>query len=412
MAYKVKPVASRKYGYIRNRISKAQGKAKWIGMAYLLAIAALAVLLCFPQLTVTSSEGTVALGGIAIVKAIISAGQSGTAFFAGVGVFAAAALILLIGLIRSLVKLNWLMKKKASKLYGFNRNMYAMDDMGKYFSASFASVVLLLLAYVAIATNVWDAGVSFESGAIALLAVGLGVHFICGILAGNVSLFSSLEGGIKEEKREVGNFAPVLRNLLQLAACAALAYFLVWKNAFGGLGALTNEVRESFTTTFSEDFANKAYFDGIVKILKTGVTPFLCGLSVLAFIGMVYHALGTREFDLDGAETAGRKRLLAWSVVLLWATAGAIVCVKLWLKTETQLSAESLVVVGIALAMIVFELCLINAPAVKDDDWEEEIDGVSYLTGDYDEPGVYLMPEQSVSLGVEYDEPRKGGKKK
>ncbi len=410
MAYKVKPVASRKYGYIRNRISKAQGKAKTVGTAYLLATIALVALSCFPLLKVTAKETSFLLGFIAVVKELI-AKTGGTEFYTGLAVCALLALILLVCLIKMLVKLDWLFKKKASKLYGFNRNMYAMDDMGKYFSVSFASVVLLLLGYTAVASNFMDAAVTLAPCVYALIAVGAAIHLIFGVAGGNVSVFSSLEGGIKEEKREVGNFGAIIRNIFQLAVCAALAYLLVFDNALAGVSAIVDEIEASFTATVSEQFASGAYVNGVMQLLKTAVLPLCCALGTLAFIGMTYHALGTKEFDMDGAETAGRKSFLIWSIVMLSAFVGAIVCQKLWLKTTAQLPDKFLVLAGVALAAFILELCLIRCPKNKEEEWEEEIDEADYFNDNYGEAGVYLMPEQSVSLGIEFDEPTKNGRK-
>ncbi len=219
---------NQKYAYIKSRISKAQGKAKAVGCLYLLGLVALVALACLSLVTYKVDDETVLTFSVLKLIDVVSTAIKEKALnlppyeIVGLAVYLAVLLILLINLIRALVKLGWLFKKKASRLYGVNRNMYAMDDMGKIFSASFIWVITLHLVFMLLYHI--D---TVETFAYVFLGVFLVAHFVFGICAGNVSLFSTEEGSIVEVKREVGNFSPIVRNLFQLVAVAAMLYFVV-----------------------------------------------------------------------------------------------------------------------------------------------------------------------------------------
>ena len=207
------------YKAMKHRIFKAQGKAKAIGFFYLLATLAITALACFPLLAIEGAQ----LGVMEFWKPFLelSSGFAGKEIVLAVAVlYALMLLILLINVIRCLCKLSWLFKKKASKLYGFNRNMYAMDDMGKIFAASFKAIVILHMLIVFIVGG----AMQFTLFGYIVLGVGVFFHFVCGIASENVSLFTT-ENGITEESRKVGNVAPFIRNLLQIAAVAGMVYF-------------------------------------------------------------------------------------------------------------------------------------------------------------------------------------------
>ena len=172
-----------------------QRKAKAFGLLYLIATIALTALACLPLITFNDQTIGVKLGVMEFWTVFTQLGEGiqGIELSLAVAVIYGLMLfVLVINLLRSVCKLGWLFKKKASRLYGFNRNMYAMDDMGRRFSGSFAAIVsshLLIMLLVA--------EVAIQPLAFAALGVGVFFHFACGIPAGNVSLFDTENGVVK-----------------------------------------------------------------------------------------------------------------------------------------------------------------------------------------------------------------------
>ena len=128
--------APKKYLHIKHCIKKMQGRAKWVGTLYVIAMALIIGLACFQPITF---EGG-AIGVFEFWKPFTlftSGGDLLTIIMDNVIsltialLYAVMLLIVLINFISALCHMGWLFKKKASKLYGFNRNMYAMDDIEK-----------------------------------------------------------------------------------------------------------------------------------------------------------------------------------------------------------------------------------------------------------------------------------------
>ena len=382
-AYYTKSSASaRQYVQAKARITRAQGKAKAIGLLYLVALLAVTALACLPLVTV---EG-LTLGVMEFWKPFtqLSEGLNGKLLvLAAAVVYGIMLLILLINVIKAFGKLNWLFKKKASRLYGFNRNMYAMDDIGNFFSSSFAAVVVCHFLIVVILKTA-EAAVVLQPLAFIVLALGVLAHFACGLFAGNVSLFST-EGAIVEEKRELGNFAPFVRNLLQIVAAAAITYFFVG----------SNNLNATFQTLVKEG--------GLKELLASPmnlIMPALEFLMLVWLVGMFAYALGTTEFDMEGKEAAGRKSFLVFSILMLLTAAGAYVCGKFVLSVAV--SDNVLIIAGICLVMMIEEICTLKYPVEKTEDLDE-VDPGTYLTENYDAPGVYLTPvaAQAMTYGAE-----------
>ncbi|MBO5239844.1 MAG: hypothetical protein J6B56_00290 [Clostridia bacterium] len=360
--------ASQRYAYMKQRITKMQGKAKAFGFLYLLATIALAALACMPLIIWEESIG-VKLGVMEFWTVFTKLGEGIqgkeleliVAVIYGLMLFA-----LVVNVLRSVFKLGWLFKKKASRLYGFNRNMYAMDDMGRRFSSSFAVIVcahFLLMLILGEGT--------LQPTAFVALGVGVFFHFACGIPAGNVSLFNT-ENGVIEQRRELGNFSPFVRNLFQLIIVAGVAYFF--------LGCA--QIRSTLDLLLAENGLTDLMADPLALI-----TPALHLLILVLWIGMVYYATGTIEFDPDGAEAAGRKRFLALSVLLLLCAGGAFAYGQF--VAQTAVHQNVIIITAIALVAVVLELVLIKCPKEETENLDE-VDSGAYLTENYDKPGVYI----------------------
>lgn len=362
---------SQRYAYMKKRIAKMQSKAKALGLLYLLATVALTALACLPLVVLSDETIGVNLGVMEFWMVFTSLGEGlqGKELTLLVAViYGLMLLTLAINLLRSIFKLGWLFKKKASRLYGFNRNAYAMDDMGKRFSSSFATIIVchLVIALIATVENV-----QLQPMAYVVLGVGVFFHFACGLPSGNVSLFNT-DNGVAEERRELGNFSPFVRNLFQLIIVVATAYLF--------LGV--SQIRSTLNLVLVEN--------GIAELtgdLTKLIVPALHIVILLILVGMVYYATGTIEFDPEGAEASGRKRFLALSVFLLLCAGGAFAYEQFVAQVEVNQNAILLAVV--ALVAVILELILINCPKEQTENLDE-VEVSAYLTESYDKPGVYM----------------------
>ncbi len=401
MVRRMKEGTSQKYVYMKQRITKAQGKAKTIGFLYLFAILAIFAFIYAPiALAIAGANGNADLLKWAenLLPISVSGSDMGLLSILG-GITADIAIIvmcitLLVNVIRALCKLGWLYKRKASRVYGFNRNVYAMDDLGKIFSSSFATAVsaYLLLACVMAEVAVSLCGWIF-------LAVGLLIHFVCGLAGGNVSVFD-IENGVVEQKREVGRVSVVVRNVLQLAASVALMYFVL----------TTHMLRvhfAAFDDVIYEIESVQALLDNPMQLMPL-LLPVIEIVGVLFVLGMLRYALGTTEFDIEGKETAGRKKFMLLSFLALVCFGGSLAYTYLIAKTE--LPQATLIITAIAAAAFLLEIILCAFPKVKRDKEEkaaaqangqpgnpykpasEEVDVKTFLMEACKEPGVYDMP--------------------
>ncbi len=375
---------SQKYAYMKQRIAKMQRKAKAFGLLYLLATIGLTALACLPLIVFTGDAVGVKLGVMEFWTVFTQLGEGiygKELALAAAVIYGLMLLVLVINLLRSVFKLGWLFKRKASRLYGFNRNAYAMEDMGRRFSSSFAAIVVAHLLIMLLFT-----GGVVQPMAYAALGVGVFFHFACGIPAGNVSLFNT-DNGVSEQKRELGNFSPFVRNVFQLLIVAAAIYLFV---SFA-------QIRSTIDLVLVENgFAN------LTADPMALITPAIHLAILLILIGMIYYATGTIEFDPEGADAAGRKRFLALSVLLLLCAGGAFAYAQFVAQTGAGQNVILLAVV--ALAAVIIELLLIGCPKMETENLDE-VDVGTYLTENYDKPGVYI---NSAAIAPESGSPTAG----
>ncbi len=379
MATNTRTDQTRKYAYVKQRIASVQGKAKGAGFLYLLGILAITALsLVFSLISVAKAGLNADLTVMKFWEVFKTAKGDYKAHALDLAVaviYGIMALILVINVFRAFGKLGWLYKKKASRLYGFNRNMYAMDDLGNIFSGSFASVIVCHFMIALLATNVKE--IKLETFAYVVLGVGVFFHFLCGILSGKVSLFET-ENGIREIRREAGMGGAVFRNLLQLVIAVAIGYFLL---NFSQIRATVDKILA--------DGAKDAFKDW-----KSLLVPAVQLVLLVWTIGLVTYATGTREYDLEGADASGRKGFLVWSILTLLTAGGAFAYFKFVAKTTV--SNNLLIIAVIALVAVILELALIKLPLVREHKESDEIDTTEYVKQtyvdiDYNKPGVYLI---------------------
>ena len=358
-------VVKKKYAKMKRRIAKAQSRAKFVGFLYLLATLALTALACLPLLTFSDAAVSTELGVMNFWKVFknLGGGLAGKELTLAVTVlYGLMVLILAINVLKSLSKLKWLFKKKASRLYGFNRNVYAMDDMGKIFSCSFATIIVAHFLIALIVANV-----KVETFAYLALAAGFAIHFFCGFLGGKASLFDS-DNGLEEQKREVGRISVIVRNVLQIAATAGFVYLLLQCSV----------VR----ATLDEGLTNG--WGSLLGNVKDLIFPAAqLAIAVWAILMAVY-ATGTTEFDMEGAETAGRKNYLLLSVLMLLTAGGAFAYFKFVEKVAVV--NEVLYIAIVAFVMVVLEICLIKFPKEKNSrkkKLSDEVDANTYFDSNY-----------------------------
>lgn len=391
MVRRMKEGASQKYVYMKKRITKAQGNAKTVGFLYLLATLAVTALACLPLITISDELITHQLGVMSFWKVFVELANGAQpmvlALIVAV-VYALMLVVLLVNVLRAFSKLGWLYKRKASRVYGFNRNVYAMDDLGKIFSSSFAAVVS---AHLLIACLV--ASVEVQMLGYVVVGAGLFIHFVCGLAGGNVSLFD-VENGLVEQKREVGRVSVVVRNVLQIAATAALFFYFI----------TTHMLR----VHIFDLFAGKELSELLAAPMEL-IVPAAEMLGVVFAFAMLRYALGSTEFDIEGKETAGRKNFLLFSFLALVCFGGSLAYTYLIAKAE--LPQATLIMAGIAAAAFVLEIILCAFPKVKRDKEEkaaakaadakpgnpykpasEEVDVKTFLMETFNKPGVYDMP--------------------
>ncbi|MBR2023940.1 MAG: hypothetical protein IJ996_05465 [Clostridia bacterium] len=355
-----------KYSQIKHRIKRSQAQAKTLGFFFLIGTLAITVLACLPLAVVEGSS----LGVLKFWKPFVTLFSGGkildvlkaNVIAVNIAVLYAFMLLgLLVNVIRSLAKLGWLFKGKASKLYGFNRNMYAMEDLAKLFSRSFNCVLCfhLLIALFA-------GGITVTIFGYIALAVGVVWHLIFTPIAGNVSLYTT-ENGITEEKRQVGNFAPIFRNVLQLCALGGVLFFFVkYITATDILGGMIDTMVER----------------GIVKAFvdtpRTLIVPCVSILFTIFVMGTSAYALGIKEYDSEGAKGRGLGNLWLYLFVFLIAVAMYVVGMVI---VKGQYTNELIYIALIALGMFVLEILLRKYPRVPEVN-ADDVDVDEYLTKD------------------------------
>ena len=340
----------------KKRIKAVQNRAKWAGFFYLLGTIALAAAgLVFPLI-----DNTILAGGeMPILAAINVVSNLGTATLDGitlinlgiVAVYLVASLILVVNAFRSLGKLGWLHKRRASYTNGFNRNMYAMDDMSKFFSKSFAA---LINSHIVIMVGSTLAGVEAKVSIMGLLvlAAGLLIRLFVGLLEAKVTLFTTGDR-VEEEKREYGVGVFVLRSLLQVVATAGIVYLFVTNSGFGGNGVLYAIVTDPATIASNP-----------------GLIPFVVECVAWLFVfGLVSRVVSAAEFNRLGMDAPGLKtyRVVTFFVFVLTAA----------LAVLGGMNVNLFIVAGVALLGFILDCCI--RPHYSDNDTDYEFTSDEYF---------------------------------
>ena len=383
--YKKKKVPSQQGIHLKKRVAATRGRAEFIGIVYLLSIIALVGVAAFvPMLEAELAPlGVLSFWKVFDWSNLTSLNTAEKIIEVSNAVIYGLMLLgLVINIFKALSKLNWLFKKNGSQTYSFNRNVYAMEDLGEIFSGTFASIIIFhFLIYLICGemTILWPTYV--------VLGGGVFIHFFCGLIGGGASYFDKdARGNLIERKRLIGLGAPFIRNLLQLIAVGGMIFFFV---------------KGSELHTFISPLLEKG---GIQNYIVPNWTGFISvGLQILTVIWIVVlltHATNITEFSIEGTEAAGMKNFRIFSFFTFLTAGGTVVCKYLFgqaafavenactvVELVKTVDYNSLIIAVIALVMFIIELIMSNMPRIPDGVADED-------EADFDEeeqPGPYSM---------------------
>ena len=368
----MKAYQTRNGAALRKRVRKAHSKAKFAGFLYLLGALACMVLACLPMLKIDGTDLWVVnfwkpfLGIFGANRDLLAIATS--------ALYAIILLTCLINLLSSLGKLRWLTRNGTRYVNAYNKNMRAMDDMGKLFSGSFAAILnFYLLIYI---LQPSAAQKEISTYAYILLGAGLFIHFLAGLVSGKVSFFNvgSEKGNVVEEKREYGLFVYFFRNLVQVAATAAIIYFFLPVCTLGDtLQSVLNK--------------QNPFSDGL---LKTAVPVALQALTLLWVFVLVKHATATTEFNRFGIEGTGMKNYRVFSF-FTFLTAGGAFALE-YLNTKLDAAAKDYLIIA-GVAFVAFLVDCIFKSRVKEQEEEEQAPVTSPVAAPTLMPATY--PQQN-----------------
>lgn len=368
-----------KAALIKHRVGVIHGRAKFVGVLYFLGTIAITVL----AMLSTMIDGTV----LAVAKKFPAFNVPAKSFYkpivrlirnlnaltadivldAMVGaLYAVLVLTLVINVFKALSKLGWLFKRRASYTNGFNRNMYAMDDLAKCFSSSFSAVIILYLqAYLLTANAETDLSVNMVG--YLTLALGLVIHLLCGVVGGTVTLFTTADN-MEEEPREFGVFVFFVRNLVQIVATAVILYFLTPQSA------LNDGLKEVIYHVVEEK--NTAWLKENVKLLIPLVVEFLAWICIFV---LVKHSVSDTEFNRDCLDGAGMKNFTVFSLFTALFVVALIALPTLKIGAELEQEKMMALMITAAVAFVAFLFNCIVKPRHRGD--YDDVDMEAYFRG-------------------------------
>ncbi len=336
---KTNAVAS-KASYLKNSIAQTHGRSKFVGVLYLFGIIVLALGACLPMLV----QELAPVGIFKFWKQFLPKNLKSIKTAADFVKFANSGLYLLmfigvwVNVLRGLAKLNWLFKTKASKTYGFNRNVYAMEDLGRIFSGSFAVILVTYFIIVLACGAVVPNYLMFL-----ILGGGLFAHVWLGFMGMKTAYYDLEDGDIVEEKREVGRFAPIVRNVIQLCFVFIVLFLFIKAS--------------SLHTVIGPVLEKNGLSNYVLKQPKTAwLSIGFQGLSVLCLFVLIKHATAITEYNIDGSEGRGMKVFRVFTFFLMLTTGATVLCRYIFGEI-TFTSIDTAVATGTSVSV------------VKDGDW-------------------------------------------
>ncbi len=364
--YKKKFAPCKQGVYLKQRIAKTHGRVKFVGIIYLLATLAVSVLACLPLLKTDSGLAVLGASDFWRVFENLNKDSFDTAaqriLLFNSALYGIMLFGLLINVLRSLSKLKWLFKKKGSKTYNFNRNAYAMEDLGKLFSGSFALVLIVHTIFYVLCGKM-----DVELMMYVFLGAGLFIHFFCGWIGAKTSYFDTDQyGGLYEKRRAIGRIAPLIRNVLQLAATFGMIYLFLDIN--------------NIHTLIEPLMQENAWANYVKPELTAYAAVALQGLTFIWLMVLLKHATATTEFSPEGTEAMGMKNFRIFTFFTMLTAGGAFVCRYMFgeaffetvvvypvLVIEKSFQYDLLILAGIALAMFIIEVIMRKMPAIPEE---------------------------------------------
>ena len=361
---------TKKNSAIRKRVKKAHSKAGFAGTLYLLGALAIAVL-AFLSGFEHETYGAVGITNFYLPVQDALAGAPVWTDVIVMGLYLVLLLVVVVNFFKCFSKLGWLTRRSSRYVNGYNRNMRAMEKMGKYFSSSFAafvSIYALLLLNPAIALPVMETMTFMMM--LAAVGVGLFVHFVAGLIAGKVSWFDTYGNGgnVEEVKRECGIFVYFFRNLVQIAAVVGVLWFFYEVDTIGAtVGSWLGGV-------------NPLEGDLLQNVLPVALEAVL----VLCLLVLIKHATAATEFNRQGIEGIGMKNYRVFAF-LLALVAGGVIAVNMFVFQIEEISMQYVYIAAIAFVAFLVD-CIFKTREKKE---EEDYDPLE--NGEQENGGTYPM---------------------
>ena len=385
-----------KAGLLKRRVGEVHSRAKLVGIIYLFAT--IALLAAAAILPIVSGTAFYEDGKMPVLEAydglreLLNLGF-GTIFqtpayiivLLQLVLYFVLLLVLFINVIRALCKLNWLFKRRASYINGFNRNMYAMDALGKRFSSSFSALVIFNVLFIMLTIR----GVGFASPALTVmgyivLGVSLLIRCAVGAMEGSVPLFTT-GGKIIEQKRDHGLLIYFIRNFVQVVVLAGVLYFLLPASGFA------NGLHNMLTQIIVEK--DKMYLININTLpVYVELLAFIC-LTV-----MIKHATASTEYNRKCNHGLGMKNFAVFSCALTIMFVALIVFpyVGIGVNVTAELNMPILWAAIIAFVGFLFD-CICRArdeKRIEEETDEDPVPGEEESKGEEKENFPYGLPIQ------------------
>ncbi len=364
--------------YLRKHIASNRTRAKIVGLLYLLGIIVLGVAACLPMfvhnLAMVTPEDAFnvwkhlivnLLSGNPIVVDMVGenypafSSATGLTITIGTALYTVMLIAVVINVIRALCKLEWLFTGKGNKDHGFNRNVFAMEDMGRLFSGSFA---FMLITYFVVGVLCGDFVGCFNESVdffglmsipnfpIIVLAVAVAIHFVCGFVGAKARYYDIENGQIVEQKRLVGRLACSIRNVLQIAVIAGVLYFFDFEGVANDLGVMLGS-------------GGSAVLVPLAFYMQLALVLFM--------LVLIKHATALTEYSMEGIYGNGMKNFRVFAFLGFVVSAVALVmCVMNNMDYGTLLN-----IAAILLGAFVIELVLRKYPRLPETIAKGRLDG-------------------------------------
>ncbi len=329
---------------LKKRILRNRRRAIGVGVWYILGAIILAVAALIMPIPARNTMGI-----LYVLDMLSQVATAETTEILKLALYLIIVVVTLVNVIRAFKRKNWLMKKTATLEYGFNRNVYAMLDLGHIFSGSLTvfavnGFLMMLLAEVRLTTNLVF---------LAFLAVGLVIHFGGGVKGAKASFFDIDNSEVVEEARKVGRFAPFFRNFMQVGCLLAIMWGVLRVN---------------------------------VRLDEVGDFGIVLYAAIPCLIVLMKHAFGIAEYDMEGVEAKGMKvsRIFFLLTTVIFAVVG-INAFTAYIDSVTggedffkafrfmrEPNRTALFTFGVSFFMFIFELIMRKRPKLKVVEEEEE----------------------------------------